>query len=40
MKIYTIGFTQKPASEFFDLLRAASVRRILEVWGDVHAIHL
>ena len=31
MEIYTIGFTKKPASEFFELLRTANVRRVLDV---------
>ncbi|HEU0116566.1 MAG TPA: DUF488 domain-containing protein, partial [Thermomicrobiales bacterium] len=29
--IYTIGFTQKPAARFFDLLRDAGVRRLLDI---------
>lgn len=31
MEIHSIGFTQKSASEFFDLLRSAGVRRLLDV---------
>ena len=31
MQIHTIGFTKKPASEFFELLRAAKVRRVLDI---------
>lgn len=29
--LYTIGFTKKSASEFFELLRGAGVRRVLDV---------
>ncbi len=31
IKLYTIGFTQKSAQEFFDLLKSAGVRRIVDV---------
>jgi uncharacterized protein (DUF488 family) len=31
MKIYTIGFTQKPAERFFRLLRENGVRRVLDI---------
>ena len=31
MKIFTIGFTKKSAEEFFEKLRAARVRRVLDV---------
>lgn len=31
MKIFTIGFTQKSAARFFELLRAAGVKRLLDV---------
>ena len=31
MKIFTIGFTQKSAKEFFEALRAAGVRRLIDV---------
>ena len=31
MKIYTIGFTQKSAQEFFELLRQAGVQRLVDV---------
>jgi len=31
MKVYTIGFTQKKAEQFFDLLRRADVKRIVDV---------
>jgi uncharacterized protein (DUF488 family) len=30
VEIYTIGFTKKSAREFFELLRAAGVRRLLD----------
>jgi uncharacterized protein (DUF488 family) len=30
MEIYTIGFTQKSARQFFELLRGARVRRLLD----------
>ncbi len=30
-KIYTIGFTKKPASEFFGLLRKSGVKRLVDV---------
>ncbi|MCX6000097.1 MAG: DUF488 domain-containing protein [Chloroflexi bacterium] len=29
--IYTIGFTQKSARDFFDLLRRAAVRRVVDI---------
>ena len=31
MEVYTIGFTKKTAAEFFDALRAAGVRRLIDV---------
>lgn len=31
MEIYTIGFTQKSAEEFFGLLRGAGIRRLIDV---------
>ena len=31
MKVYTIGFTKKGASEFFDLLQDAEIERLLDV---------
>jgi uncharacterized protein (DUF488 family) len=31
MRIYTIGFTQKPAERFFGLLREHGVRRLLDI---------
>ena len=31
MEIYTIGFTQKSAAEFFGILRRAAVRRLIDV---------
>ncbi len=31
MEIYTIGFTQKPAREFFTLLGQAGIRRLIDV---------
>ena len=31
MKIYTIGFAQKSAEEFFDLLRRNGVRRVVDI---------
>ncbi len=31
MRVHTIGFTKKPASEFFSLLRDAGVRRLVDV---------
>ncbi len=31
MKISTIGFTQKPARRFFDLLRQSGARRVVDV---------
>ena len=31
MKLFTIGFTKKSASRFFDLLRGSGVKRILDV---------
>ena len=31
MKLFTIGFTNKSASRFFDLLRGSGVKRILDV---------
>ena len=31
MTLYTIGFTKKPASEFFRLLRESAARRVVDV---------
>ncbi len=31
MKLYTIGFTKKPAQEIFSLLQKASVARVVDV---------
>jgi len=31
MRLYTIGFTKKPAQEFFGLLREAGVARVVDV---------
>jgi uncharacterized protein (DUF488 family) len=31
MRVFTIGFTQKPASRFFGLLREAGVKRVVDV---------
>jgi uncharacterized protein (DUF488 family) len=31
MKVFTIGFTQKKAQRFFDLLRKANVKRVVDV---------
>ena len=31
MKVSTIGFTRKPASRFFDLLRGSGARRVVDV---------
>lgn len=31
MKIYTIGFTRKSASEFFELLKAESIEQLVDV---------
>ena len=31
MEIYTIGFTEKTAEEFFGLLRAAGIKRLIDV---------
>ncbi len=31
MKVFTIGFTQKPAERFFRLLKDAGVRRVVDV---------
>lgn len=31
MEIYSIGFTQKSAAEFFDLLKSRGIRRLLDV---------
>lgn len=31
MKLFTIGFTQKSAEEFFTTLRAAEVRRVIDI---------
>ena len=30
-KVYTIGFTKKTAAQFFDALKQAGVRRVLDV---------
>jgi len=34
MKVYTIGFTQKTAQRFFDLLRGAGVRRVIDAFAQ------
>lgn len=31
MRVYTIGFTKKPASKFFNLLRASDALRVVDV---------
>ena len=31
MRIYTIGFTQKPASRFFGLLQEHGIRRLVDI---------
>ncbi len=31
MRVYTIGFTKKSASDFFELLRASGAKRIIDV---------
>jgi len=31
MEIYSIGFTQKSASEFFDTLKAHGIKRLMDV---------
>ncbi|MBX6755061.1 MAG: DUF488 domain-containing protein [Thermorudis peleae] len=31
MKIFTIGFTKKPASKFFGLLRASGAKRLIDI---------
>ena len=31
MRLHTIGFTKKPAQRFFDLLRSAGVKRVVDV---------
>src|SRR5688572_1895676 len=31
MKLYTIGFTQKPARRFFTLLKEAGVKRLIDI---------
>ena len=31
MKVFTIGFTRKPARRFFDLLRGSGARRVVDV---------
>ncbi len=31
MKLYTIGFTKKPASAFFELLRESGAKRLIDV---------
>ncbi len=31
MKLYTIGFTQKPARKFFSLLKEAGVKRLIDI---------
>lgn len=40
MEIYTIGFTQTTAERFFGRLKAAGVRRLLDVRLKVHVRHL
>lgn len=31
MKVFTIGFTEKPASRFFDLIRKSGAQRVVDV---------
>lgn len=31
MKLFTIGFTQKPAKKFFELLKASGAKRVVDV---------
>ena len=31
MEIYTIGFTKRPAGEFFEILKRAGIKRLLDV---------
>ena len=31
MEVYSIGFTKKTAGQFFDLLKSAGIRRLLDV---------
>ena len=31
MRVFTIGFTKKPASQFFELLRTSGARRVVDV---------
>lgn len=31
MRVYTIGFTKKPASDFFELLRESGAKRLVDV---------
>ena len=31
MKLFTIGFTKKPAERFFGLLRASGAKRVVDV---------
>lgn len=31
MKVFTIGFTKKPAQEFFELLQGSGARRVIDV---------
>ena len=31
MEVYTIGFTKKSAREFFDRLKAARIRRLIDI---------
>ena len=31
MRVYTIGFTKKPASDFFGMLRDSGARRLVDV---------
>ena len=36
MKLYTIGFTQKRARQFFDLLRANAIQRLVDIRINPH----
>ncbi len=36
MKLYTIGFTQKSAEHFFELLRASGVKKVVDIRVNPH----
>lgn len=36
MKLYTVGFTQKSAEEFFTLLRGAGVKKLVDIRVNPH----